>query len=237
MSDSSKPLPPPGFPRSGSPSFGEPAADQPSPTAVTRELADPFQPVDDVPVDDVPVYDRGTAGGGRRPVVLAAVVALLVGLGGGFLAGRQTAPKGPATLADAVRLAGQGKLPTGTFTPGQGGFGGLFRGGNGQGAPFGGGQNGQNGNGQGSRGAPGRQFNRSIQATVSSVAGDVVTVQTAAGQVQVRIGPGTRIEKAARGSKTDLAPGSRVLVTLDVASSAGNGSVTAASILAEGAAS
>jgi hypothetical protein len=117
-----------------------------------------------------------------------------------------------------VRLASQGKLPTGSFTPGQGGLGGRFRGQ---------GQNGQNAQGQ-----PG-PFNRGIQATISSVAGDVVTVQTAAGQVQVHIGADTRIQKSAAGSRADLKPGSRVLVTLDLSRSQGDGSVTAASILSE----
>jgi len=187
----------------------------------------------------VPVYDRGTPGAGRRTVALAAAVALVVGLAGGFVAGRQTAPKGPATLADAVRLASQGKLPTGTITPGQGGLGGLFRGqgGNGQGGqggPFG---RGQNGNGQNAQGGQPGLFNRGIQATVSAVAGDVVTVQTGAGQVQVHIGPDTRIQKAAAGSKADLKPGSRVVVTLDLSGSGSDGSVTAASILSEGTAS
>lgn len=189
----------------------------------------------------MPIYDRGTPGAGRRTVVLAAAAALVLGLAGGFLAGRQTAPKGPATLADAVRLASQGKLPTGSFTPGQGGFGGLFRGqgqnGQGQngqnGNPFGGGQY---GNGQNAQGQPGPS-NRGIRATISSVAGDVVTVQTAAGQVQVHIGADTKIQKSAAGSRADLEPGSRVLVTLDLSRSQGDGSVTAASILSEGPAS
>ena len=222
MSDSDKPRPPSGLPAFGSPPSG------------TEPLGPP------PPLDEVPVYDRGTPGGGRRTVVLAAVVALLVGLGGGFFAGRQTAPKGPATLADAVRLASQGKLPTGSFNRGQGGLGGLFRGNGGQGGPFGGqngnGQNGgnQSGNGQG---AQGRQFSRSIQATVGSVAGDVVTLQTAAGQVQVHIGPSTVIQKVTKGSKADLAPGNRVVVTFDLSGSRSDGSVTAASILSEGTAS
>jgi hypothetical protein len=94
------------------------------------------------PLGEVPIYDRGTPGAGRRTVVLAAAAALALGLAGGFFAGRQTAPKGPATLADAVRLASQGKLPTGSFTPGQGGLGGRFRGQ---------GQNGQNAQGQPAR--------------------------------------------------------------------------------------
>jgi hypothetical protein len=65
----------------------------------------------------------------------------------------------------------------------------------------------------------------------------VVTVQTAAGQVQVHIGADTKIQKSAAGSRADLKPGSRVLVTLDLSRSQGDGSVTAASILSEGTAS
>jgi hypothetical protein len=214
MSDNPNPQPPHGL---GVPPSSQPAGlPAPAPTQ---------------PFGEVPIYDRATPGAGRRTVVLAATAALVLGLAGGFFAGRQTAPKGPATLADAVRLASQGKLPTGSFTPGQGGFGGLFRGQ---------GQNGQNGNpfrgGQNAQGQPG-PFNRGIQATISSVAGDVVTVQTAAGQVQVHIGADTKIQKSAAGSRADLKPGSRVLVTLDPSRSQGDGSVTAASILSEGTAS
>jgi hypothetical protein len=227
MSDSPNPQPPHGL---GVPPSNQPAG-LPPPATPPNQAAGPTQPV-----GEVPIYDRGTTGAGRRTVVLAAAVALVFGLAGGFLAGRQTAPKGPATLADAVRLASQGKLPTGSFTPGQGGLGSLFRGQgqNGQnGNPF---RGGHNGGGQNAQGQPG-PFNRGIQATISSVAGDVATVQTPAGQVQVHIGADTRIQKSAAGSKADLKPGSRVLVTLDLSRSQGDGSVTAASILSEGTAS
>src|SRR5205823_3635301 len=61
------------------------------------------------------------------------------GLAGGFFAGRATAPKGPATLAEAFQQAQAGKLPVGNGGPG--GF--LRRGQNGQGT----GQNAQPGQG------------------------------------------------------------------------------------------
>jgi hypothetical protein len=211
-------------------------------------------------MDEVPVYDRPTPGAGRRNLVLAAVIALAVGLGAGYAVGRQTAPKGATTLAEAIQLAGQGKIPTGNLAAarGNGGLGGLFRGGqNGQGGQ---GQNGQAPPGTGNSGNGGNSGNscnsgnsgngngggflfgggqrNGIQATVSSVSGDTVTIQTAAGQLKVRIGAGTVIQKAAPGAKSDIAPGSRVLVRFDLNGTQNDdGSVAAASILSEGAGS
>jgi hypothetical protein len=206
-------------------------------------------------MDEVPVYDRPTAGAGRRNLVLAAVIALVVGLGAGYAVGRQTAPKGATTLAEAIQLAGQGKIPTGNLAAarGNGGLGGIFRRGQGGQGQNGQGQNGQGQNGQAAPGTGsggnggngngggflfgGGQRN-GIQATVSSVSGDTVTIQTAAGQLKVRIGAGTQIQKAAPGAKSDIAPGSRVLVRFDLNGTQNDdGSVPAASILSEGAGS
>ncbi len=252
MSDSTQPQPPPGFPEPGGhPGLGAqpPEAGDQFPTAFgAAEPPPPF-------AGEVPVYDRGTPGAGRRTIVLAAVVALVVGLAGGFVAGRQTAPKGAATLAEAARLASEGKIPVGDLSSlrGNGGLGSLFRRGaggqSGQGQGQGQGQGGQaapgtsgqgNGNGTGGQGGAGGflfgggRGNRGIQATVSAVSGDVVTLDTVAGQLRVRIGPSTKIQKAAQGSKSDIAPGSRVLVSFDLGASSNDGEVSAASILAEG---
>ncbi len=213
----------------------------------------PTQPVPIGPppmmMGEVPFYDRPTPGAGRRNLVLAAVIALVVGLGAGYAVGRQTAPKGATTLAEAIQLAGQGKIPTGNLAAarGNGGLGGIFRRGqngqggqgqNGQAAPgTGNGGNGGNGNGGGFL-FGGGQRNGGIQATVSSVSGDTVTVQTTAGQLKIRIGAGTKIQKAAPGAKSDIAPGSRVLVRFDLSGTQNDdGSVAAASILSEGAGS
>ena len=158
------------------------------------------------------------------------MIALVVGLGGGYALGRQTAPKGPSSLAEAVQLASAGKLPTGDLSSLRGGLRGAFgrRAGNGQGG---------NGNAQGNGGFlfGGGQGGRGIQATVQSVSGDTVTLQTPAGQLRVRIGPDTKIQKATGGAKSDITPGGRVLVTFDLGGSGGgDGTVAAASILAEG---
>ena len=243
MSDSTQPQQPPGSPHAtGQPGFAaQPAgAGGRFPAFAASGPPPPFG-------DEVPVYDRGTPGAGRRAIVLAAVVALVVGLGAGFAVGRQTAPKGPATLAQAVQLASEGKLPTGDLSSlrAGGGLGNLFRrgqgaqrrggnGGQGQGGQAAPGASGQGGNGQGGFLFGGGQSNRGIQATVSAVSGDVLTLETAAGQLRVRIGPGTRIQKAAKGSRSDIAPGSRVLVNFDLSASSNDGEPSAASILAEG---
>jgi hypothetical protein len=226
MSDSRQPNQPPEFWQAPP---QPPPASQPYPPS--GEL--PTAPIDaDPPPGEVPVYDRPQPGGGaRRSIVLAAVIALVVGLGGGYALGRQTAPKGASSLAEAVQLASAGKLPTGDLSSLRGGLRGAFgrRAGNGQGG---------NGNAQGNGGGflfGGGQGGRGIQATVQSVSGDTVTLQTPAGQLRVRIGPDTKIQKATGGAKSDITPGGRVVVTFDLGGSGGgDGTVAAASILAEG---
>jgi hypothetical protein len=246
MSESNQP---PRYPQQPQHSPFEPAASQQGPGVPpwgTQPGPDQYPtqpvPVGEPPVTgEVPTYDRGTPGAVRRNLVLAAVIALVVGLGAGYAVGRQSAPKGATTLAEAIQLAGQGKLPRGNLaTPrGNGGLGGLFR--RGQGGQ---GQNGQaaSGTGNGGKGGGflfgGGQRNGGIQATVTSVSGDTVTVETAAGQLNIRIGAATKIQKAAAGARSDIAPGSRVLVRFDLNGSQNDdGSVAAASILSEGKAS
>jgi hypothetical protein len=126
----------------------------------------------------------------------------------------------------------------GGFRQGAGGNG-QGQGGNGQAAPGAG----ANGNGNGTGNAQGNgggflfgggQGNRGIQATVQSVSGDTVTLQTPAGQLRVRIGPDTKIQKATTGAKSDITAGSRVVVNFDLGGSGNSdGTVAAASILAE----
>lgn len=230
MSDSRQPNQPPEFWQAPP---QPPPASQPYPPS--GEL--PTAPIDaGPPPGEVPVYDRPQPGGGaRRSIVLAALIMLVVGLGGGYALGRQTAPKGASSLAEAVQLASAGKLPTGDLSSLRGGLRGAFgrRAGNGQD-----GNGTGNGNAQGNGGGflfGGGQGGRGIQATVQSVSGDTVTLQTPAGQLRVRIGPDTKIQKATGGAKSDITPGGRVVVTFDLGGSGGgDGTVAAASILAEG---
>jgi hypothetical protein len=240
MSDSKQPNEPPGFWRPS-----DPAAPGSQPQGPAEQF--PTAPIQDPPPvqtggqppfqGQVPSYDRGEPGGGRRTAMVAAVVALVVGLGAGFAVGRQTAPKGATSLAEAFQLASAGKLPTGDLSGVRGNLGGVLR-------------RGQGGQGQGGTGraAPGPnqgngggflfgggQRNRGIQATVSSISGDTITLDTPAGQLRVRIGPNTKIQKAAKGARADITAGTRVVVDFDLGgSTSSDGSVAASSILAEG---
>jgi hypothetical protein len=197
------------------PDWAGPATDPPPPAGPGTERLAPVPPA---------------SGGGRR-VIVAAGLALAVGLAGGFFAGRATAPKGPATLAEAFQQAQAGKLPVGN-----GGPGGVLRRGqngqNGQGATPGQGFPGPGGTppggGNGGQGGPG-----GIQGQVTAVDGDTITVQTSAGPIKVKLSDSTTIERATAGSRKDLAVGTQVSVRPDF--NAGNtaaGEVTAASITA-----
>ena len=66
---------------------------------------------------------------------------------------------------------------------------------------------------------------RGIQGTIKSVDGDTLTVTIGQRDVQVKLSDKTQIEKAASGSRTDLAAGARVTITPEgsAASSGGNG--------------
>jgi hypothetical protein len=173
------------------------------------------------PGTEAPAGPDGGVGGGRR-LVLAAGLALAVGLGGGFFAGRTTAPRGPATLAEALQQAQAGELPTGDIGAGrQGGQGGAFPGG----PPPGG------AGGAGGPGGPGGPAG--FQGEVTAVDGDVLTVQTQAGTIKVRIGDATEINRSTKGSRADLAVGRQVTVRPDLdAAGSGAGEVTAATITA-----
>src|SRR6266508_1513515 len=83
--------------------------------------SEPTPPGFDQPAgDQVPVYDRGEPRHGWRDRIVAGALCLVVGAGAGFAVGRTTASSGPATLAEALQQAQQGRLPTGNLQ-GQGG--------------------------------------------------------------------------------------------------------------------
>lgn len=151
---------------------------------------------------------------------MAGALCLVVGAGAGFAVGRTTASSGPATLAEALQQAQQGKLPTGNLQ-GQRGQGGLFGGQNGQG-------NQGNQNGQGNR-TPGG----GVQGDITAISGDVITISTPAGDLTVKLGEGTTILKAVSAAKGDLAVGDTVSVRIDPSASGGNGTATASSITKE----
>ncbi len=147
----------------------------------------------------------------RRPALLAgALAAAVVLLGGGFLAGRSTAPKGPATLAAAFQQAAQGKLPCGS-SGGSGGGGFLQRACSGQAGGFGGGAGGAGGRGGGGGGAllgPGSVTGQVTQASASQL-----TVRTVAGALTLKLNPSTVVLTTTTSGKSALATGARVVVS------------------------
>jgi hypothetical protein len=170
---------------------------------------------------EVPVYDRGTDRSPWRDRLLAGVLCLVVGAAGGFALGRATA-SGPSTLAEAIQLAQEGKLPQGDL---QGRLQGRF----GQGSP--GGQN-QGGGSQGFQ--PGQGGGPSVEGEITTVSGDVLTVSTQAGELKVRLTDSTEILRAVAAEADDLAAGDSVSVRLDPsASNGGDGTVTASSVTEE----
>jgi hypothetical protein len=168
----------------------------------------------------VPVYDRGPGDRGPRwrDWLAAGLVCLVLGAAGGFALGRSTAPSGPKTLAEALQLAQQGKLPRGNLQGGPG----FFRG------------NGQAG-GNGQSNAQGRVGPRAggLQGQITAVSGDTLTVSTPAGELKVQLTGSTAIRKAVSVKRTDLAVGDTVAVGLDLTAGGGNGTVTASSITEE----
>lgn len=170
----------------------------------------PIDPAD----TEVPVYDRGTGRSPWRDRLIAGVLCLVVGAAGGFTLGRTTA-SGPSTLAEALQLAQEGKLPQGDL---QGRFGG------GQGFPGGG----QNPGGGGQGGGP------SVQGEITTVSGDVLTVSTQAGELKVQLTGSTEIRRAVAGKASDLAVGDTVSVRIDPgASNSSDGTVSASSVTKE----
>jgi hypothetical protein len=162
---------------------------------------------------EVPVYDRGTDRSPWRDRLVAGVLCLVVGAAGGFALGRATA-SGPSTLAEAIQLAQEGKLPQGDL---QGRLGGQR---------FPGGQN------QG--GQPGQGGGPSVQGEITTVSGEMLTVSTGAGELKVQLTGSTEIRRAVAGKAGDLAVGDTVSVRIDPgASNSSDGTVSASSITEE----
>jgi hypothetical protein len=175
---------------------------------------------------DADEYDDDYRGPGRW-IAIAAVVAVVLGVAG-YFAGHASAGSGPATLAEAVQQAQDGKLACGdtgaaATPPAQGdgaqtggppagggafflqaicdrGQGGGTAGGNAQGVPRGGfgGQAGQ----------------------VESVSGDTLTLKDRQGQtITVKLTSSTTVRKSATGSLSDVKPGATVTVAGNPATS------------------
>jgi hypothetical protein len=179
------------------------------------------QPESATPVSEqVPVYDRSGTGSRWRDRLVAGAACLVIGAGIGFAGGRITAPSGPKTLAEAVRLAQEGKLPRGSLQ----GFGGRFQPGQGQ-----------NGQGQGGPGgAPGGRPGRpAVQGDITAISGGVVTLSTAAGELKLRVTDATQIRRAVAAKQSDLGVGDTVSVQLDPAASNGQDGTVAASTITE----
>jgi hypothetical protein len=176
------------------------------------------------PYDDEEEYDEDGAGPGRG-IAIAVVVALVLGVGG-YFAGHASAG-GPATLAEAVQQAQDGKLACGDTgaaarapaagTPdAQGGanqsaF--LVR------AVCGNGQNGGTGGPQG-RGAGQGRFGGGLlggpgatTGQVESVSGSTLTVQGRQGTVKLKLSPSTVVTTTSKGALSDLKAGQTVAVT------------------------
>jgi hypothetical protein len=172
--------------------------------------------------DQVPVYDRSAPGSRWRDRLVAGAACLVLGAGLGFAGGRATAPSGPASLAEAVQLAQQGKLPRGNLQ----GFGGGFQ-------PGQGGQS-QNGQQQGGKaGGPGGARVPAVQGDITAISGGVVTLSTGAGELKLRLTGATEIRRAVAAEQGDLGVGDRVSVQLDPAASNGQDGTVAASSITE----
>ncbi len=177
-------------------------------------------------VPDVPPLPEETERRFPTVAIWAGVAALVVGLVGGFFLGRGTASSGPSSLGAAIQQAESGSLPRGDITgvlQGGGGFRAIFGG-------SGGGTGAAGGTGTGS--GRGGGFGGGVAGTVSAVNGNVITVTSTAGQVQVIVSGSTTFSKTAPAAITDVTAGERVTVRPDFTSpSSGGGKVNAGSVV------
>jgi len=86
---------------------------------------------------------------------------------------------------------------------------------------------GQGANGQGNFTGVARQGGAGTSGTVKSVDGNTVVVTTRNGDVKVKLGQDTTVQKMAQGSLQDIQPGERIVVTGDTDS---GGTVNARSV-------
>jgi len=189
---------------------------------------------------DVPPLPEETERRIPTVAIWAGVGALVLGLIGGFFLGRGTASSGPSSLADAIKQTESGSLPRGdvagvlqggggfrAIIGGTGGFGGGAAGRAGAGGAGGTGTGGGAGTGGGGRGG----FGGGVAGTVSSVNGNVITVASTAGQVQVVVSGSTTYSKTAPASISDVTAGERVTVRPDFSSPSSGGKVNAGSVI------
>ena len=173
---------------------------------------------------DVPPLPEETERRIPAMAIWAGVGALVLGLIGGFFLGRTTASSGPSSLAAAIQQTESGSLPRGDVA-------GVLQGGGGVrailGAAGAGGGTGTGTGGAGSRGGLGG----GVAGTVSAVNGDVITITSTAGQVQVIVSGSTTYSKTAPASISDVAAGERITVRPDFSSPSSGGKVDVVSVV------
>jgi len=187
------------------------------------------------PTASVPVYDRHEHGVPWTRVALISVGVLIVGAIGGFFIGKATTDSGPSTLADAISQTASGSLARGDVTTAVRNAGGarvLFAGGGtggGAAAGSGTGGGGPGGGRTGGGGGTGGGFGRGLRGTVSSIDGDVLTLQTQAGTLKVNLTNSTTYLQTASGQRSELTVGQTVAVRPDFTTggSSSGSSVTA----------
>ena len=166
-------------------------------------------------------------------VIGAGIGVLLVGLVGGFFIGRGTKSSGPTSLADAIKQTESGSLPRGDITgvlQGGGGVRAIL--GTGGGSGLGGGGGGAAaGGGTGTGGGTGAGRGGAFAGTVSAVDGNVITVTTTSGKVDVVVSGSTTFSQTTPASITNVTAGERVTVRPDFTTPSTGGKVTAGSVI------
>jgi hypothetical protein len=192
---------------------------------------------------DVPPLPEETERRIPNVAIWAGVGALVLGLVGGFFLGRGNASSGPSSLAAAIAQTESGSLPRGDVTGALQGGGGVRAllggsGGGGFGVGAGGrtGAGGTGGTGTGGGtgaggGTGGRGLGSGVAGTVSSVNGNVITITSPAGPVQVIVSGSTTYSKSAAASISDVTAGERVTVRPDFTVPSSGGKVNAGSVV------
>jgi hypothetical protein len=177
-------------------------------------------------------YDDEYRGPGRA-IAIAAVVAIALGVGG-YFAGHASAGGGPATLAEAVQQAQDGKLACGD-TGGAAAPAGTPNAAGAAGGPPGAGAGGAGGSaflvravcggqqGQGAGQGPGGNrpggggfaggFGGGVAGQVQSIDSSTLTLNGRQGTVKLKLSSSTTVRKTSAGSLSDVKPGATVTVT------------------------